>query len=59
MIVNRHLKVKRDIQAGYKCLRIKEWVISEAMGMDNIAWEDLVKGEENGAKVRTLENFSF
>lgn len=27
------LKVKRDIQAGNKCLRIKEWVVSEAREM--------------------------
>lgn len=44
---SKSLKVKRDIQAENKCLRIKEWAVSEATGIDEVAQEDLIKGEEN------------
>lgn len=27
-----NLKLKKDIQAGNKCLRINEWAVSEAIG---------------------------
>lgn len=58
-IGNKHLKFKRDVQARNNCLRIKEWVVSEATGISDIAQEDLIKGEENGGKGRTLENFNI
>lgn len=40
VIANKHLKVKRDIWAGNKSFRIKEWVVNEGVRMDDIAQED-------------------
>lgn len=37
-------------------LRIKEWVVSEATGMNGIAQEELVKGDAHRANGRMLEN---
>lgn len=37
-------------------LRIKEWVVSEATGMNGIAQAELVEGEAHRANGRTLEN---
>lgn len=53
---NKSLKVKRDIQAGNKCLKIKEWVVREATGIGEVAQEAIIKGEENWAGGSTLEN---
>lgn len=59
VIANKHLKVKRDIWAGNKSFRIKEWVVNEGVRMYDIAQEDLGRREENRTKDRTLENFTI
>lgn len=40
-------------------MRIKEWIVSEATGIDEVAQEDLIKGEENWTRGSTLESFNI